>query len=91
MSLQPQSFTGTAARVALRDHDDGARRAARYADQQGAVGESRADLPPGLRRAGRAQRRAADPAQFFGQDQNALDRMSTEFARTIVSAILEAF
>jgi hypothetical protein len=32
-----------------------------------------------------------DPAAFFGQDQNALDRMSTEFARTIVSAILEAF
>jgi hypothetical protein len=34
---------------------------------------------------------AIDPAAFFGQDQNALDRMSTEFARTIVSAILEAF
>ena len=32
-----------------------------------------------------------DPAAFFGQDANALDRMSTEFARTIVSAILEAF
>jgi len=32
-----------------------------------------------------------DPAAFFGQDQNALDRMTTEFARTIVSAILEAF
>jgi Lipopolysaccharide-assembly len=32
-----------------------------------------------------------DPAAFFSQDQNALDRMSTEFARTIVSAILEAF
>ena len=32
-----------------------------------------------------------DPAGFFGQDQNALDRMSAEFARTIVSAILEAF
>ncbi|HTK28348.1 MAG TPA: LptE family protein [Vicinamibacterales bacterium] len=32
-----------------------------------------------------------DPAAFFGQDQNALDRLSTEFARTIVSAILEAF
>jgi hypothetical protein len=32
-----------------------------------------------------------DPAAFFGQDSNALDRMSTEFARTIVSAILEAF
>lgn len=34
---------------------------------------------------------AIDPAAFFGQDQNALDRITTEFARTIVSAILEAF
>lgn len=34
---------------------------------------------------------ALDPAAFFGQDQNALEQMSTEFARTIVSAILEAF
>ena len=35
--------------------------------------------------------RPLDPAAFFGQDANALDRMSTDFARTIVSAILEAF
>lgn len=34
---------------------------------------------------------AVDPAAFFQQDTNALERMSTEFARTIVSAILEAF
>lgn len=34
---------------------------------------------------------AVDPTAFFGQDQNALDRMTTEFARSIVSAILEAF
>ena len=34
---------------------------------------------------------AVDPTTFFGQDTNALDRMSTEFARSIVSAILEAF
>lgn len=34
---------------------------------------------------------AVDPAAFFGQDQNALDRMTTEFSRSIVSAILEAF
>jgi hypothetical protein len=34
---------------------------------------------------------AADPAAFFGQDINALDRISTDFARSIVSAILEAF
>ena len=33
----------------------------------------------------------ADAAAFFGHETNALDRMSTEFARTIVSAILEAF
>ena len=33
----------------------------------------------------------ATPQSFFQQDASALDRMSTEFARTIVSAILEAF
>ena len=32
-----------------------------------------------------------DPTAFFQNDVNALDRMSGEFARTIVSAILEAF
>lgn len=36
-------------------------------------------------------RGATDPVAFFQQDANALDRMSAEFARTIVSAILEAF
>ena len=38
-----------------------------------------------------AGRSAVDPAAFFQQDTNAVERMSTEFARTIVSAILEAF
>lgn len=33
----------------------------------------------------------ADPNAFFGQDVNALDRLASEFARTLVSAILEAF
>lgn len=33
----------------------------------------------------------ADPNAFFGQDLNALDRLAAEFARTLVSAILEAF
>jgi hypothetical protein len=32
-----------------------------------------------------------DPAAFFGQDLTALERLTTDFARTIVSAILEAF
>lgn len=36
-------------------------------------------------------RTALDPAAFFGQEVNALDRVSSDFARTIVSAILEAF
>jgi Lipopolysaccharide-assembly len=36
-------------------------------------------------------RAVIDPAQFFQQDTNALERITTEFARTIVSAILEAF
>ncbi len=40
---------------------------------------------------GQTAQGGVDPAAFFGQDQNALDRMTTEFARSIVSAILEAF
>ena len=33
----------------------------------------------------------ADVSDFFGQDTNALDRIATEFARSVVSALLEAF
>ena len=36
-------------------------------------------------------RSTTDPVAFFQQDANALERMSSEFARTIVSSILEAF
>lgn len=36
-------------------------------------------------------RAVTDATAFFQQDTNALNRMSSEFARTIVSAILEAF
>lgn len=32
-----------------------------------------------------------DASEFFGQASNAVDRMATDFARSIVSAILEAF
>ena len=32
-----------------------------------------------------------DPNAFFGQEVNALDRLASEFARTLVSSILEAF
>jgi hypothetical protein len=34
---------------------------------------------------------AVDPAAYFGQDTNALERLSTDFAKSIVSSILEAF
>ena len=34
---------------------------------------------------------ANDPAAFFGQESSALHRITTEFARVIVSSILEAF
>ena len=34
---------------------------------------------------------AGDAATFLGQNQNAMERLASEFARTIVSAILEAF
>ena len=36
-------------------------------------------------------RNVTDPNAFFGQDATALDRLSTDFAKTIVSDILEAF
>ena len=36
-------------------------------------------------------RGTTDPVAFFQQNTSALDRMSSEFARTIVSSILEAF
>ena len=32
-----------------------------------------------------------DPTAFFGQDQNALQRMARTFARTVVTSVLEAF
>ena len=34
---------------------------------------------------------ALDPAAFFGQQGQALERISDDFARTVVTAILEAF
>jgi hypothetical protein len=33
----------------------------------------------------------ADASAFFGQDTNAMDRIASEFARSVVSALLEAF
>ena len=37
------------------------------------------------------RRSAGDPNAFLRQDVNALDRLATEFARAVVSAMLEAF
>ena len=34
---------------------------------------------------------ASDPRTFLGQNSNALDRLSVDFAKTVVSAVLEAF
>jgi hypothetical protein len=34
---------------------------------------------------------ALDPNAFFGQEANALERVASEFARSVVSGILEAF
>jgi Lipopolysaccharide-assembly len=34
---------------------------------------------------------ALDPNAFFGQEANALERVATEFARTVIRSILEAF
>ena len=34
---------------------------------------------------------ASDPRTFLGQNSNALERLSVDFAKTVVSAVLEAF
>jgi hypothetical protein len=41
------------------------------------------DLPPDTQ--------AGNPSAFFGQGSNALERVANDFARTVVSSILEAF
>jgi hypothetical protein len=38
-----------------------------------------------------ADTQAGNPSAFFGQSSNALERVANDFARTVVSAILEAF
>jgi hypothetical protein len=38
-----------------------------------------------------ASQNTLDTSTYFGQDANALDRLTNEFARALVSAILEAF
>lgn len=38
-----------------------------------------------------ADTQAGNPAAFFGQGSNALERVANDFARTVVSSILEAF
>jgi hypothetical protein len=38
-----------------------------------------------------AEMQAGDPSAFFGQSSNALQRVASDFARTVISSILEAF
>jgi len=38
-----------------------------------------------------ADQQAGDPSAFFGQSSNALQRVASDFARTVISSILEAF
>jgi len=52
-------------------------------ENQSMVFREEYDLPPDTQ--------AGNPAAFFGQGSNALERVSNDFARSVVSAILEAF
>jgi len=89
VNIAPLSFTGQqlasryvitmSARVELRDQ----RENAVLWENPGLIFRQEYDAQSG--------QTALDPTAFFGQDQNALERMTSEFARSIVSAILEAF
>ena len=61
------SFTPAAARVALRDHDDRADRAARPAREQGALGEPQPHVPPGVRGAPSGTTRTRSRRRSFGR------------------------
>jgi hypothetical protein len=92
VNIAPVSFTGQqlasryvitmTARVELRDQKENKV----LWENPGLVFRQEYEAQSGQTAAG-----GIDPAAFFGQDQNALDRMTTEFARSIVSSILEAF
>ena len=89
VSIIPSSFNANqlasrysvtmTARIELRDM----RRNAVLWENAGMVFRQEYEAPGGAN--------ALDPAAFFGQDANALERMTSDFAQTIVSAILEAF
>ena len=83
-------FTRDAAGVALRPHLDGEDRVQGRQGRQGAVVEPVDAVPRGVRRH-EQHAGSTDASAFLGQDVNALDRLAAEFARTVVSAILEAF
>jgi hypothetical protein len=89
VNIAPLSFTGQqlasryvvtmAARVELRDlHENKV-----LWENPGLIFRQEYDAQSG--------QTALDPTAFFGQDQNALERMTSDFSRSIVSAILEAF
>lgn len=92
VSMQPTSFTGNqlgsryvitmSASVVLRD----VKANEVLWENPSLVFRQEYDAPTAQGGAG-----IVDPAAFLGQDLNALDRMTNDFARTIVSAILEAF
>jgi hypothetical protein len=85
VGIQPASFS-TQQLASLRDHDD----------RQNELRDMRENKvlwenPSVMFRQeydATGGRTVLDPVAFFQQDTNALERMSTEFARTIVSAIL---
>ena len=80
-----------AAGVALSLHADDAGAVHRRAHQRGAVVERRADLPRGVRAGTRAATPRIDGAAFLDQERSSFDRIATDVARTVVTAILEAF
>ena len=73
----------------LRHHHRRQDRVPRRQDRQGAVAEPGDGVHRAVRRDDRPS--LADAAAFLGQNTNAVERLASEFARTVVSAILEAF
>ena len=95
VAIVPTNFSARAAGLALHDYRDGQHPAARRAEGHRALEQPRHLDSRGIRRDELASRTiptaSSIPPRSSTQESNALERISNEFSRSVVSAILEAF
>ena len=90
ITLTPVGFTEQQHATPLPVHRHG-ERALRRRDEQTTLWENPNAVVLGRVRAGQPASAGLDRAAFLDQERAAIDRLSTDLARSVVCAILEAF